>query len=79
LIDDGHTGLLAAAGDAGDLREKIQFLLDRPGLAEEWGANGKRKLQAGFSRAAHYDRLMSIYDSVLSQKSGSPISVAACG
>jgi glycosyltransferase involved in cell wall biosynthesis len=78
LIDDGHTGLLATAGDAGDLREKIQFLLERPSLAEEWGANGKLKLQAGFSRAAHYDRLMSIYDSVLLRKQESPITAAAC-
>ncbi len=78
LIDDGHTGLLATAGDAGDLREKIQFLLDRPSLAEEWGANGKRKLRTGFSRATHYDRLMSIYDSVLSRKYEPPIPAAAC-
>jgi glycosyltransferase involved in cell wall biosynthesis len=65
LIDDGHTGLLSAPGDAGDLREKIQFLLERPSLCQEMGHSGNRKLRAGFSRAAHYEKLMSVYESVL--------------
>jgi glycosyltransferase involved in cell wall biosynthesis len=79
LIEDGHTGLLATPGDANDLREKIRFMLERPTLCQEWGRNGNRKLQARFSRAAHYDRLMSIYESVLQGKSGSPISMATRG
>jgi glycosyltransferase involved in cell wall biosynthesis len=70
LIEDGHTGLLATPGDPVDLREKIQFLLERPTLSQEWGQNGSRKLRAGFSRAAHYDRLMSIYESVVPEKNG---------
>jgi glycosyltransferase involved in cell wall biosynthesis len=65
LIEDGYTGLLANAGDAGDLREKMNFLLERPTLCDEWGRNGNRKLKAGFSRSAHYERLMTIYESVL--------------
>ncbi len=65
LIEDGQTGLLSTPGDALDLREKIQFMLERPTLCQEWGRNGSRKLRAGFSRAAHYERLTSIYESVL--------------
>jgi glycosyltransferase involved in cell wall biosynthesis len=65
LIEDGQTGLLSTPGDALDLREKIQFMLERPTLCKEWGRNGSRKLRAGFSRAAHYERLSSIYESVL--------------
>jgi len=68
LIEDSHTGLLFTPGDVNDLREKIRFLLERPTLCQEWGRNGNRKLRAGFSRTAHYDRLMSIYDGVLSGK-----------
>jgi len=72
LIDDGQTGLLSTPGDAADLREKIRFMLERPTLCQEWGRNGSRKLRAGFSRSAHYDRLLSIYGSVLPENAGSP-------
>lgn len=78
LIDDGHTGLLATPGDANDLREKIRFMLERPSLCQEWGRNGSRKLRTGFSRAVHYERLMSSYESVLHGKDGSPILMATC-
>jgi glycosyltransferase involved in cell wall biosynthesis len=67
LIDQGHTGLLCEPGNAADLAEKIRFMLERPDLCREWGRNGNHKLSEGFSRAAHYERLMAIYSSVLSQ------------
>jgi glycosyltransferase involved in cell wall biosynthesis len=66
LIDDEQTGLLSEPGNAVDLAEKIRFLLERPELCREWGRNGNRKLREGFTRASHYDRLMAIYDTVLS-------------
>jgi glycosyltransferase involved in cell wall biosynthesis len=66
LIDEECTGLLCEPGNAADLAEKIRFMLERPELCREWGRNGNRKLREGFSRASHYDRLMAIYDSVLS-------------
>ncbi|HLV88239.1 MAG TPA: glycosyltransferase family 4 protein [Candidatus Sulfotelmatobacter sp.] len=69
LVDDGHTGLLANPGDPADLREKIEFLLARPTLAQEWGRNGSGMLRAGFSRGAHYDRLMAIYEAALHSNS----------
>jgi len=65
LIDDEHTGLLFDAGNATDLREKICFMLERPELCLEWGRNGNRKVRKEFSRAAHYNRLIGIYESVL--------------
>jgi glycosyltransferase involved in cell wall biosynthesis len=68
LIDDKHTGLLFEAGSEADLREKIRFMLERPELCLEWGRNGNRKVREEFSRAAHYDRLMGIYESVLAAK-----------
>jgi glycosyltransferase involved in cell wall biosynthesis len=66
LIDEERTGLLFEPGNSIDLGEKIRFLLERPNLCREWGRNGNRKLREGFSRASHYDRLMAIYDTVLS-------------
>jgi len=68
LIEDGHTGLLATPGDPVDWHEKIRFLFERPDLCREWGQNGARKLRASFSRAAHYDRLMAIYGSLVPEK-----------
>jgi len=79
LIEDGHTGLLSAPGDAADLREKIRFLLERPTLCQEWGQNGNRKLHAGFSRAVHYDRLMSVYNAMLSRKRETAAAVTQVG
>jgi glycosyltransferase involved in cell wall biosynthesis len=67
LIDDGQTGLLCEPGNAADLSEKVRFMLERPELCREWGRNGNRKLREGFSRAVHYARLMSVYESVLSR------------
>jgi glycosyltransferase involved in cell wall biosynthesis len=67
LIDEEQTGLLCEPGNAGDLGEKIRFMLERPELCREWGRNGNRKLREGFSRATHYERLMAVYGSVLSQ------------
>jgi glycosyltransferase involved in cell wall biosynthesis len=77
LIDDAQTGLLSTPGDASDLREKIQFMLERPTLCQEWGRNGSRKLRAGFSRSTHYEKLMSIYESVLSAGTRSDVILAA--
>jgi glycosyltransferase involved in cell wall biosynthesis/SAM-dependent methyltransferase len=65
LIEDGQTGLLAEAGNAGDWRKKIRYLLDRPELCREWGRNGQGKLSQQFSRESHYSRLMAIYESAM--------------
>jgi glycosyltransferase involved in cell wall biosynthesis len=70
LIDEEQTGLLCETGNAPDLAEKIRFLLERPELCREWGRNGNRKLREGFSRASHYDRLMDVYRTVLSNMGG---------
>jgi glycosyltransferase involved in cell wall biosynthesis len=67
LIDDGQTGLLCEPGNAADLAEKMRFMLERPELCREWGRNGNRKLREEYSRAAHYERLMEVYSTVLAQ------------
>jgi glycosyltransferase involved in cell wall biosynthesis len=66
LIEEGHTGLLAEAGNAADWREKIRFLVSHPDLCRACGRNGQRKLRQGFGRESHYQSLMEIYESALS-------------
>jgi glycosyltransferase involved in cell wall biosynthesis len=78
LIEEGHTGLLCEPGNAADLREKIRFMLDRPELCRQWGRNGSRKLREGFSREAHYGRLMEIYQAVLPANQDSGASSRDC-
>ncbi len=77
LIEKGQTGLLAEAGNAADWREKISFLVSHPDLCRAWGRNGQRKLRQGFGRERHYDHLMEIYHSAISQRKTSPASSIA--
>lgn len=65
LIDEGQTGLLFEPGDAYDLGAKIRFMLQRRDICREWGRNGNRKLRKEFSRDSHYNRLIELYESVL--------------
>jgi len=46
VIDDGKNGLLVQFGNAKELAEKILYLLHNPSIAEEFGENGKKKLEA---------------------------------
>jgi len=45
VIDDGKNGLLVQFGNAPELAEKILYLLHNQSIAEEFGENGKKKLE----------------------------------
>jgi glycosyltransferase involved in cell wall biosynthesis len=61
LIDDGVDGLLFEAGNAEDLRYKIQQLFDRPAYASDLGHRARQKVEREFSSEVYYERLLSIY------------------
>jgi glycosyltransferase involved in cell wall biosynthesis/peptidoglycan/xylan/chitin deacetylase (PgdA/CDA1 family) len=44
MIDDQETGYLIQPGDSNVLAEKIQYLLDNPKIAKEFGKNGRNKV-----------------------------------
>ena len=63
LITDGVTGLLARAGDAQDLRQKMLWALDHPHAMAEMAENARRMYLAQFTPDRNYGELMRIYES----------------
>ncbi|KAA3656186.1 MAG: glycosyltransferase family 1 protein [Chloroflexi bacterium] len=61
LVKDGETGLLFEAGNADDLAQKIQYLLDNRQLAIEMGRNGRKLVEANNNPETHYQATMDIY------------------
>jgi glycosyltransferase involved in cell wall biosynthesis len=61
LVKDQETGLTFEAGNAIDLREKIQFLMNNPPLARALGRNALRFVQEDWTPEKYYRALMEIY------------------
>jgi len=64
-IQDGRNGLLFESGNAAELAEKMQALLDRRELAVEMGRNGRRQVEAVNGPDAHYDQTLRAYERVM--------------
>lgn len=62
-VDDGETGLLFEPGNVGELAEKIAWLFEHPGEADEMGAAGRKKIEA--ICAPHYDRMLAVYEEAI--------------
>ena len=69
-IDDGVTGLLVDPGDVDGLAEKIAWLFEHPGEADEMGAAGRSKVEA--LCASHYDRILAMYEEAIAAVGGRP-------
>ena len=69
-IDDGVTGLLVDPGDVDGLAEKIAWLFEHPGEADEMGAAGRSKVEA--LCASHYDRILAMYEEAIEAVGGRP-------
>ncbi|MEP7108284.1 MAG: glycosyltransferase family 4 protein [Ferruginibacter sp.] len=65
MIINEKTGLLFIQQDFIDLQEKVSFLLDNPGLCQEYGTNGFNRLQEEYSSEMHYKKLLKVFNSVL--------------
>jgi glycosyltransferase involved in cell wall biosynthesis len=55
---DGETGLLFDPGNAKQLADRIETLLDNPKLAKEYGEKGRERCEKDLSLANQLDRLM---------------------
>jgi glycosyltransferase involved in cell wall biosynthesis len=64
-VRDGQTGLLAAPGDVDDLAEKIERIWNDGDLARRLGGNARRLVESEYSRQAHFDRLVPIYEEAI--------------
>jgi L-malate glycosyltransferase len=48
-VADGETGFIIPPQDVDSLAEKLQYLLDRPELVDEFGQNGRKRYEENFA------------------------------
>jgi glycosyltransferase involved in cell wall biosynthesis len=66
LVEDGHTGLLATAGDERSFADAIEKLATNESLRREMGTNGLTRVREKFSVAEDVEATWRIYESVAS-------------
>ena len=67
-VRDGVNGLLFEPGNAPQLAEKIQYLLDRRDLAIEMGRSGRRQVETLNGPDAHYEQTRQVYERLLARR-----------
>ncbi|MHB8481889.1 MAG: glycosyltransferase family 4 protein [Nitrospiria bacterium] len=65
VIEDHKNGLLVKPGDAEDLKEKIQFILDHDETGGQFGLNGFKKVEEHFRWNRILDQVEKVYQKVL--------------
>lgn len=65
LIEHGANGLLFEPGNADDLREKINYLLEHKPLIPQMGRAARDKVEREYNVARHYEAMMDVYKRVL--------------
>lgn len=68
LVAEGETGLLFAAGDAVQLRERVDWLMADPARRQAMGRQARVRVEKEFSLEKHNAGLMAIYQSVLDKQ-----------
>jgi glycosyltransferase involved in cell wall biosynthesis len=67
IVEDGMTGLHFEAGNAKDLAEKAQWLIDNPQRAREMGQNARNEYLAKYTPEKNYEMLMGIYQQAIDE------------
>jgi glycosyltransferase involved in cell wall biosynthesis len=65
-VEDGRSGFLVEPGDARQLSERINFLLENPEVAEAMGSHGRRLARLRFSWDVIVEKILDVYSSVIS-------------
>ena len=65
LVEDGVTGLLVPAGDAGALAAALKTLLDDPARAEAMGRAARERWEKHFSLAPFFFRTEAVYEEAI--------------
>jgi glycosyltransferase involved in cell wall biosynthesis len=68
VVEEGVTGLLAAAGDDAALAEAILHLAGDPALRARMGRAGLRRAEAAFSERRMHDEYLKLYEEMLHVK-----------
>jgi glycosyltransferase involved in cell wall biosynthesis len=61
IVEDGRTGLYFAAGDAGDLAEKVNWAWNRPERMRSMGMEARQEYENKYTAEKNYPMLMDIY------------------
>ena len=69
LIHDSRNGLLFPPGDAMQLAEKMQFLVNNPTKAIAMGRNGYEEIKSNNNPEKHYTQTIDLYQNLLDSKS----------
>lgn len=64
LVDSERLGLLFHPGDARDLANKVQWLIDRPEKLAFMGIESRKEFTAKYTAEINYQQLMAIYQSL---------------
>ena len=68
VITDGQEGLLFQSGSAQDLAEKITRLLAHPEECATMGRAARKRVVEQFHPERHYERILAVYEKLLTQK-----------
>lgn len=60
-VNPGVNGLLFELNNPTDLARKMQYLLDHPEIADQFGANGRESIHREYSAQTHAARLLTLF------------------
>jgi len=75
-VSDGVNGLLFESGNAAQLAEKLQYLLDRRDQAIQMGQAGRRQVETVNGPDAHYEQTLQVYRRVAPGATAAPAHAA---
>ncbi|MDD2646910.1 MAG: glycosyltransferase family 4 protein [Patescibacteria group bacterium] len=61
LVRNNYNGLQVIPGSADDLAEKLDFLINNPSLAQEWGRNGRLMIEEKYSWQKIAEEIAEVY------------------
>jgi glycosyltransferase involved in cell wall biosynthesis len=67
IVEDGVTGLHFEAGNAQDLAEKAQWLIDNPERTREMGQNARNEYLSKYTPEKNYEMLIDIYQQAIEE------------
>lgn len=67
-VVDGVTGLLVSPGDVDALGRAITAALSEPEMLSEWGAEGRRIVEAAFSWQSRTAEILELYETILAER-----------
>jgi len=68
LVIDGKTGYTFEPGNAIDLKEKINYMLNNLGKCQELGKNARRFVEENLNSERHYNQLIKIYEMAIKKR-----------